>query len=96
VLYEHQRVKEEAFGVQVSLKFLAAAASRNNYNMQLEWSEHPRRLVEGVLQLHNAAAFHDVTLSAEGKHIKAHRVILAAASTYFKVHMHSLCFYVYL
>jgi hypothetical protein len=56
-----------------------------NYNMQLEWSEHPRRLVEGVLQLHNASVFHDVTLSAEGKHIKAHRIILAAASTYFKV-----------
>jgi xylose isomerase len=54
--------------------------------MLLEWPEHSKKLIEGVNSLHtNFAAFHDVTLSAEGKQIKAHRVILAAASTYFKV-----------
>lgn len=53
--------------------------------MLLEWPEHSKKLIEGVNSLHtNFAAFHDVTLSAEGKQIKAHRVILAAASTYFK------------
>ena len=53
--------------------------------MHLEWPEHSKKLVEGVTRLHSESAFHDVTLSAEGKQIKAHRVILAAASTYFKV-----------
>ena len=54
--------------------------------MLLEWPEHSKKLIEGVNSLHtNFAAFHDVTLSAEGKQIKAHRVILVAASTYFKV-----------
>ena len=54
--------------------------------MLLEWPEHSRKLIEGVNSLHSDfAAFHDVTLSAEGKQIKAHRVILAAASPYFKV-----------
>ena len=54
--------------------------------MLLEWPEHSTKLIEGVNCLHtDLAAFHDVTLSAEGKQIKAHRVILAAASTYFKV-----------
>jgi len=53
--------------------------------MLLEWPEHSKKIIEGVNSLHkDLAAFHDVTLSAEGKQIKAHRVILAAASTYFK------------
>ena len=54
--------------------------------MLLEWPEHSKKIIEGVNSLHtDLLAFHDVTLSAEGKQIKAHRVILAAASTYFKV-----------
>ena len=53
--------------------------------MLLEWPEHDKKLVEGLSNLHQLNAFHDVTLSAEGKQIKAHRVILASASTYFKV-----------
>jgi len=53
--------------------------------MLLEWPEHSKKIIEGVNSLHtDLSAFHDVTLSAEGKQIKAHRVILAAASTYFK------------
>ena len=54
--------------------------------MLLEWPEHSKKIIEGVISLHkDLGAFHDVTLSAEGKQIKAHRVILAAASAYFKV-----------
>ncbi len=53
--------------------------------MQLEWPEHSERLVRGLVDLHIANKFHDVTLSAEGKQIKAHRVVLAAASSYFRV-----------
>ena len=50
--------------------------------MFLEWAEHSQCILRGVNGL---KAFYDVTLSAEGKEIKAHRVILAAASTYFNV-----------
>ena len=54
--------------------------------MLLEWPEHSKKLIEGVNTLHSDnRAFHDLTLSAEGKTIKAHRVILASASTYFRV-----------
>ena len=53
--------------------------------MLLEWPEHDQELVAGLSQLHQLDAFCDVTLSAEGRQIKAHRVILASASTYFKV-----------
>ena len=54
--------------------------------MLLEWPEHSSRLIEGVNSLHfGLQAFHDVVLSAEKKQVKAHRIILAAASTYFKV-----------
>ena len=58
-------------------------------NMLLEWPEHDRELVAGLSQLHQLDAFCDVTLSAEGRQIKAHRVILASASTYFKVRFFS-------
>ena len=50
--------------------------------MLLEWPEHSSQILRGVNSL---KAFYDVTLSAEGQEIKAHRVILAAASTYFNV-----------
>ena len=53
--------------------------------MLLEWPEHDKKLIEGLTHLHQLNAFHDVTLSAEGKQIKAHRVVLASASSYFKV-----------
>ena len=53
--------------------------------MLLEWPEHSNQILQGVNSL---KAFYDVTLSAEGKQIKAHRIILAAASTYFNVSYH--------
>jgi len=52
--------------------------------MLLEWPEHDKKLTEGLTHLHQLNAFHDVTLSAEGKQIKAHRVVLASVSSYFK------------
>lgn len=58
---------------------------QNSVIMLLEWPEHDKKLTEGLTHLHQLNAFHDVTLSAEGKQIKAHRVVLASVSSYFKV-----------
>ena len=54
--------------------------------MQLEWSTHSHQLVEAVGQLLSQNLLTDVTLSAGrgGRSIKAHRIILSAASTFFK------------
>ena len=53
--------------------------------MQLEWINHPVQLLEGVSDLLKASKLVDVTITAEGKKIRAHRLILSAASTYFRV-----------
>jgi len=53
--------------------------------MQLEWVGHSGQLVQGVSELLDAAQLVDVTIMAEGKKLRAHRLILSAASTYFKV-----------
>ena len=54
--------------------------------MQVEWNHHSSELVESLTTFLQTGALNDVILcSAEGKKIKAHRIILAAGSTYFKV-----------
>ena len=53
--------------------------------MQLEWVDHSVQLLEGVSDLLKGSKLVDVTITAEGKKIKAHRLILSAASTYFRV-----------
>ena len=54
--------------------------------MQVEWDHHSSELVERLTSFLEEGALQDVTLcSSEGKKIKAHRVILAATSNYFKV-----------
>ena len=54
--------------------------------MQVEWDHHSSDLVERLTSFLSDGSLHDVTLcSSEGKKIKAHRVILAATSSYFKV-----------
>ena len=53
--------------------------------MQLEWVGHSGQLVDGVSELLDASQLVDVTLMAEGKKLRAHRLILSAASTYFRV-----------
>lgn len=69
-----------------SLRACLNSGQLQGLNMLLEWPEHSKKIIEGVNTLHSElGAFTDVTLSAEGKQIKAHRVILASASTYFKV-----------
>ncbi|CAB4067936.1 unnamed protein product [Lepeophtheirus salmonis] len=52
--------------------------------MQFEWSTHSSELIEEISKLLCGRNLTDVTLTAEGRTLKAHRLVLAAASTFFK------------
>ena len=53
--------------------------------MQVEWPDHPRGLVSRLSSLLSSGSLLDITLAAEGRLIRAHKVILAASSKYFEV-----------
>ena len=57
--------------------------------MQLEWSRHSEQVVSAISGLQSSdQSLKDVTLSAQGRQLRAHRLMLAAASEYFKVRDH--------
>ena len=54
--------------------------------MEVLWEHHSSELVQSLASFLKEGVLQDVTLVAsEGKRIRAHRVILAASSEYFKV-----------
>jgi len=53
--------------------------------MQLSWTSHSSQLIDGIAEILDKNELLDVTLTAEGKQIRAHKIILSAASTYFRV-----------
>ena len=53
--------------------------------MLLQWSQHSQEMVEKLSSLLSRQSLLDITLAAEGKQIRAHKVVLAAASQYFEV-----------
>ena len=54
--------------------------------MEVLWEHHSSELVQSLASFLTEGVLQDVTLVAsEGKRIRAHRVILAASSEYFKV-----------
>ena len=53
--------------------------------MLLQWSQHSQEMAEKLSSLLNRQSLLDITLAAEGQYIKAHKVVLAAASKYFEV-----------
>ena len=53
--------------------------------MLVQWSDHTTHLVDRLNSLLTSHIMMDVTLAAEGRLIKAHKIILAAASNYFQV-----------
>ena len=69
------------------LSFGAIKAYRTTVAMQLEWSRHSEQVVSAIRGLQEAdqQSLKDVTLSAGGRQLRAHRLMLAAASDYFKV-----------
>ena len=53
--------------------------------MLVQWTDHSSQLVSKLNSLLSNHCMLDVTLAAEGRLIKAHKVILAASSKYFEV-----------
>ena len=53
--------------------------------MLVQWTDHSSQLVSKLNTLLSSHTMLDVTLAAEGRLIKAHKVILAASSKYFEV-----------
>lgn len=54
---------------------------------RLHWKNHSPNFVAVFTQLFNSESLVDVTLAADGKQIQAHRVVLSACSSYFKVYL---------
>ncbi len=52
--------------------------------LRLRWSSYESTLLLSVCDMWDAGALTDVTLSAEGRTIKAHKVVLSSCSGYFK------------
>ena len=50
----------------------------------LRWNNHPANLVSGFSGLFCNEKLVDVTLAAEGRHLKAHKMLLSACSDYFQ------------
>ena len=50
----------------------------------LKWNNHTNNMVKVFNQLLDDQNFCDVTLAVEGTHLKAHKMVLSACSTYFK------------
>lgn len=53
----------------------------------LEWKNQSAFLIQALSSLRQNDTLTDCTLAAEGRHIKAHRLILCACSPYFKVYV---------
>ena len=53
----------------------------------LKWKNHQSALISLLDALLERESFVDVTLAAEGKFIRVHRVVLCACSQYFEVYL---------
>ena len=53
--------------------------------MFLQWPQHSQEMLARVSTMLKTKSLLDITLAAEGKYLKAHKIILAASSTYFEV-----------
>ena len=56
-----------------------------SHQFHIHWRNHSPNFVSVFTQLLNSESLVDVTLSADGKQIQAHRVVLSACSNYFQV-----------
>ena len=61
------------------------AAGGGGQEFCLKWNNHRSTILSVMDMLLEEESLVDVTLSADGQFIRAHRVILAACSPYFRV-----------
>ena len=75
-------------GLEVTLKTQKKIAAipliMPNEHFCLKWNNFQRNIVAALGNLKLDEDFVDVTISCEGKLIKAHKVILSACSDYFR------------
>lgn len=53
----------------------------------LRWNNHQTTLIQNFDTLLESGTLVDCTLAAEGKYLKAHKVVLSACSPYFEVNI---------
>ena len=70
------------------------ASANGEQQFCLKWNNHRTTILSVFDTLLEEESLVDVTLSAEGQFIRAHRVILSACSPYFRVSEKYLVFYV--
>lgn len=51
----------------------------------VKWLDMPEKMTSSIFDFLKHKNFTDCTLSADGKFIQAHRIVLASSSRYFKV-----------
>lgn len=51
----------------------------------LRWNNHQPNFISVFSNLLNNETLVDVTLSADGRHLQAHKLVLSACSSYFQV-----------
>uniref|UniRef100_T1GM87 BTB domain-containing protein n=1 Tax=Megaselia scalaris TaxID=36166 RepID=T1GM87_MEGSC len=61
----------------------------------LKWAGHHSEILSGIGNMINSNIFVDCSLSAEGKSLKAHKIILSACSPYFAVKLQATLSYIY-
>lgn len=64
--------------------FVAALLMMGSDQYCLKWNNHWANLIRVFNSLLQSETFVDVTLACEGRHLKAHRLVLSACSPYFK------------
>lgn len=64
--------------------FLTAGRDMESQQFCLRWHNFQNTLLSSLPKLLDGGYLTDVTLSAGGRHIHAHRIILSACSYYFK------------
>ena len=64
---------------------MSSASDANEQQFCLKWNNHRTTILSVFDTLLEEESLVDVTLSAEGQFIRAHRVILSACSPYFRV-----------
>lgn len=72
------------FFLMQSLRLNSAARDMEGQQFCLRWHNFQNTLLSSLPKLLDGGYLTDVTLSAGGRHIHAHRIILSACSYYFK------------
>lgn len=62
----------------------------------LRWNNHQSTLIQNFDTLLESGTLVDCTLAAEGKYLKAHKVVLSACSPYFEVSFYNIHLFLHL